>query len=165
MRILGVDPGLANLGLGAIETAGVDARLLASELVSTSARASDGARLARIHDAVRAVLHEHAIEALAVEGQFFHRQRDAAMKVGQALGVVYLAAHQADVPVHAYGPMQVKQSLVGTGRADKAQVTYMVRALLSLGAQPLSHHVSDALALALTHWSAHRIGSLGGRGG
>jgi crossover junction endodeoxyribonuclease RuvC len=165
VRILGVDPGLANLGLGAIEASGPEARLLASQLVTTRARDDDGARLEQIYLAVEAMLSQHDIEALAVEGQFFHRQRDAAMKVGQALGVVHLAAHRAGVSVHAYGPMQVKQALVGTGRADKAQVAFMVRALLSLTSSPGSHHVADALALALTHWSAHRIGGLAaGRG-
>lgn len=162
MRILGVDPGLANLGLGAIETAGSDARLLASQLVRTRAHDDDGARLEAIYESVAAVLATHRIEALAVEGQFFHRQRDAAMKVGMALGVVRLAAHHAGVRVHAYGPLQVKQALVGTGRADKAQVAFMVRALLSLKATPESHHVADALALALTHWNAFRIGGLAG---
>ena len=159
MRILGVDPGLANLGLGAIEAHGSDARLLSTELVKTRARDDDGARLALLYDAVRAAIAAVDAEALVVEGQFFHRQRDAAMKVGQALGVVRLAAHHAGVPVSSYGPLQVKQALVGTGRADKAQVAYMVRALLRLTSAPPSHHVSDALALALTHWSAHRIGS------
>ncbi|QRN81247.1 MAG: crossover junction endodeoxyribonuclease RuvC, partial [Nocardiopsis sp. BM-2018] len=163
MRILGVDPGLANLGLGAIETEGSQARLLAAEVVTTRAREADGARLATLYDAVRATLGEHAIDALVVEGQFFHRQRDAAMKVGQALGVVRLAAHHAGVPTSSYGPLQVKQALVGTGRADKAQVAYMVRALLGLTTALPNHHVSDALALALTHWSAYRIGARAGR--
>ena len=160
MRILGVDPGLANLGLGAIETSGTEARLLGAQLVTTSARDDLGARLQLLYLAVEEMLATHRIEALAVEGQFFHRQRDAAMKVGQALGVVHLAAHRADVGVYGYGPMQVKQALVGTGRADKAQVTFMVRALLSLARTPQNHHVADALALALTHWSAHRIAGL-----
>jgi crossover junction endodeoxyribonuclease RuvC len=157
VRILGVDPGLANLGLGAIETAGAEARVLCTELVRTPAREDDGARLALLYDAVRGTIASVHVDALVVEGQFFHRQRDAAMKVGQALGVVRLAAHHAGVPVSSYGPLQVKQALVGTGRADKAQVAYMVRAMLGLTSAPPSHHVSDALALALTHWSAYRI--------
>ncbi len=159
MRILGVDPGLANLGLGAIIARGSEARLLAMELVRTRSRDDEGARLAMLYDAVRAMIEALDVEALVVEGQFFHRQRDAATKVGQALGVVRLAAHHAGVPVSSYGPLQVKQALVGTGRADKAQVDYMVRALLRLTSAPPSHHVSDALALALTHWSAHRLGA------
>jgi len=167
VRILGIDPGLANLGLGAIDAHGADAHLLASALITTRPRDSDGERLALIYDAVATMLAQQEIEALVVEGQFFHRQRDAAMKVGQSLGVVHLAAHRAGVPVASYGPLQVKQALVGTGRADKSQVAYMVRALLNLTAAPASHHVSDALALALTHWSAHRLSAraMGGRGG
>ncbi len=163
MRILGVDPGLANLGLGAIQAEGSEATLIAAEVVTTRSRDDDGARLAILYDAVRASLETNAIDALVVEGQFFHRQRDAAMKVGQALGVVRLAAHHAGVSVSSYGPLQVKQALVGTGRADKAQVAYMVRALLRLTTALPNHHVSDALALALTHWSAYRIGERAGR--
>ena len=158
VRIVGVDPGLANLGLGAIEASGNDVRLLESQLVRTRSRDPDGARLAQLYDALLEAVMRCEADALVVEGQFFHRQRDAATKVGQALGVVHLAAHRAGLAVHSYGPLQVKQALVGTGRADKAQVAFMVRALLGMTRAPGSHHESDALALALTHWSAHRVG-------
>jgi crossover junction endodeoxyribonuclease RuvC len=165
VRIVGVDPGLANLGLGAIEARGADVRFLAQALVRTRAADDEGARLAQVYDAVDDFLARLAPDALAVEGQFFHRQRETSLKVGQALGVVLLAAHRRGVPVHRYGPLQVKQALVGTGRADKAQVAYMVRALLSLTATPSDHHVADALALALTHWSAARLNHASESGG
>ena len=76
------------------------------------------------------------------------------------MGACLVAAAELEIPVFEYGPMQVKQSLVGTGRASKAQVTYMVRALLSMKQTPESHHVADALALALTHLSSHKLKSL-----
>jgi crossover junction endodeoxyribonuclease RuvC len=161
VRIVGVDPGLANLGLGAIEAEGSSVRYLASELVRTRTSESEGGRLAAIHDAFAAFIAAVDPVAIAVEGQFFHRQRETSLKVGQALGVVLLAAHRHGVPTFSYGPLQVKQTLVGTGRADKAQVAYMVRALLGLTASPQHHHVSDALALALTHWSAFRLSASG----
>lgn len=158
-RVLGVDPGLAHLGLGAVTEEGRVTRMLWSELVRTSAREPDGQRLAHLHAATLRAIDEVAPDALALEGQFFHRQREAAFKVGQAVGVVRLAAEQRGIAVFEYGPLEVKQTLVGTGRADKAQVAFMVRALLgqtALGAA-LGHHTSDALALALTHLARRRL--------
>lgn len=158
-RVLGVDPGLANLGIGVVVERGRDATLLLTRLVKTRPADDAGERLAQVHAAVLAAIDEGRPHALAIEGQYFHRQREAAFKVGQAVGVVLLAAHARGVPVRAYGPMEVKQTLVGTGRADKAQVAYMVRAILgrsATGTDP-AHHVSDALALALTHLARRRI--------
>ena len=158
-RVIGVDPGFAYLGIGAVVERGRDPTLLLARLVRTRPGDATGDRLAQVHDAVLAAIAEARPDAIAIEGQFFHRQREAAFKVGQAVGVVLLAAHARGVPVLAYGPMEVKQTLVGSGRADKAQVAYMVRALLGRGAAEASpaHHVSDALALALTHLARRRI--------
>lgn len=157
MRIVGVDPGLANLGLGAVESAGPRVRFLGCEVVRTRADREEGERLSAVFEATTAFLAAHAPVAVAIEDQFFGRQRQASSKVAQALGVVRLAAHRLGVPAFGYGPSQVKQALVGSGRADKDQVAYMVRALLGLATAPGDSHVSDALALALTHWSAHRV--------
>ena len=158
-RVLGVDPGLANLGIGVVVERGRDASLLLARLVRTRPRDDTGDRLMQVHDAVLAAIDEAKPDTLAIEGQYFHRQREAAFKVGQSVGVVLLAARARGVPVRAYGPLEVKQTLVGTGRADKAQVAYMVRALLgrSLDVAGEAHHVSDALALALTHLARRRI--------
>jgi crossover junction endodeoxyribonuclease RuvC len=161
VRILGIDPGIANLGLGAVEVSRDGPRSLHAELVRTRASDAEGERLAAIADALACVLTTLRPDAVALEGQFFHRQRDTALKVAQATGVVMLVAHRHEVPVHRYGPLQVKQALVGTGRADKAQVVFMVRSLLGLGRTPLDHHVADALALALTHWSSYRLRGVG----
>lgn len=156
-RVVGVDPGIANLGLGAIEEARRDARLLASDVIRTSPREAQAARLLKLREAVAAFLDAHTPDALAIEGQFFHQQRDVSFRVGQAYGIVLLTAAERGVPVFEYGPMQVKQALVGTGRAQKAQVTFMVRALLGLERSLADHHASDALALALTHLHSRRM--------
>ncbi|MEJ2288901.1 MAG: crossover junction endodeoxyribonuclease RuvC [Deinococcales bacterium] len=158
-RVVGVDPGIANLGLGAIEEVRRDARLLASEVVRTRAADAQAERLLELRDAVAAFLDAHRPDALAIEGQFFHQQRDVSFRVGQAYGVVLLTAAERGVPVYEYGPMQVKQALVGTGRAQKAQVGFMVRALLGLDRAVANHHASDALALALTHLHSRRVSS------
>ncbi|HEX2864042.1 MAG TPA: crossover junction endodeoxyribonuclease RuvC, partial [Deinococcales bacterium] len=110
-----------------------------------------------IFTAAQACINEYRPEALAIEGQFFHRQAGTAFKVGEAVGVVMLAAAQAGLPVFEYGPMEVKNALVGTGGATKEQVIYMVRAMLKLSAHPGSTHAADALALALTHLASYRI--------
>lgn len=157
---MGIDPGLANLGLGAIEEAGGEPRLLGSRLFKTSAREGGARRLLSLRTAVSEFLEQHRPQALAVEGQYFHHQREVAFKIGQAVGVVLLSAAEAGVPVFEYGPLQVKQALVGSGRADKAQVAFMVRALLKLSATPASDHVADALALALTHLQHRRLAAL-----
>ena len=160
LRVVGLDPGLANLGLGAVKQELQTSLYLGSQLVRTSPKESQSERLKKIHDETKAFLITHKPDALAIEGQYFHRQREVAFKVGQAVGACLVAAAELDIPVFEYGPMQVKQSLVGTGRASKAQVTYMVRALLSMKQTPESHHVADALALALTHLSSHKLKSL-----
>lgn len=158
--MVGVDPGLANLGMGAVEEVGIQPRLLDSLLLKTSPRALQPERLRSIRDSVTAFLEVQRPHAVVIEGQFFHQQKAVAFKVGQAFGVVMLCAADLGVPVYEYGPLQVKQTLVGTGRADKAQVAYMVRALLKLPKAPESDHVSDAIALALTHLQSRRIGAL-----
>ena len=161
-RVLGIDPGLAHLGLGAVVERGRDPKLCFAEVVRTLPSEGEGVRLARLHAATLAAIDRLRPHALALEGQFFHRQREAAFKVGQAVGVVRLAAEARGVPVFEYGPLEVKQTLVGTGRADKAQVAFMVRALLGAMAAGADrgNHASDALALALTHLARRRIDRL-----
>lgn len=150
MIVLGIDPGLANLGLGLVEGNVRKARHLHHVCITTESAWMMPRRLAYIHEEVTRLIETYQPEAVAIEDQILRRQADVAFKVGQAFGVVQLACAQAGVPVHHYGPMQVKKSLVGSGRADKEQVIYMVKA--SLGVRELfNNHAADALALALTH--------------
>lgn len=158
--VVGLDPGIANLGLGAVQQQGRDTVYLASHLVRTHPKTSISMRVQTIYVETKAFLLEHKPDALSIEGQYFHQQREVAFKVGQAVGVCLLAAAELEIPVYEYGPMQVKQTLVGTGRANKAQVSFMVRALLSLKQTPESHHVADALGLALTHLSFNKMNAL-----
>ena len=155
--VLGVDPGLANLGIGVVVEEGSAVRTLHTHLLRTLPDQEPGQRLAAVRDAIRAAIASAAPDALALEDQFFHQQREAAHKVGQAVGVILLVAHEHDVPVHRYGPLAVKQALVGHGRADKEQVAFMVRSICRPGPDAKVHHVSDALALALTHLAHRRL--------
>ena len=148
--VLGIDPGLANLGLGLVEGDVRKARHLYHVCLTTESAWIMPRRLQYIHEEVTRLIAEYRPDAVAIEDQILRKQADVAFKVGQAFGVVQLACAQAGVPVHHYGPMQVKRSLVGTGRAEKEQVIYMVKA--SLGIRELfNNHAADALALALTH--------------
>lgn len=150
MIVLGIDPGLANLGLGLIDGNVRKARHLHHVCITTESAWVMPRRLSYIYDEVSRLIDTYQPEAVAIEDQILRRQADVAFKVGQAFGVVQLACAQAGVPVHHYGPMQVKKALVGSGRADKEQVIYMVKA--SLGVRELfNNHAADALALALTH--------------
>ena len=158
--VVGIDPGLANLGLGAVEEQGKRWRLLGSKLVHTKNREEQAARLQALFQATSTFLLQYRPHAVAIESQYFHQQRATAFKVGQAFGVCLLATRELQLPVCEYGPMQVKQALVGNGRASKEQVNYMVRALLNLKGAPESHHVSDAIAMALTHLSFRRLGAV-----
>lgn len=157
---MGVDPGLANLGLGAVEEVRKEARLLGTAMVTTSPRQAQGERLLTLRKELQAFIALHRPDVMAIEGQFLRHQRQTSFKVGQAVGVVLLTAAEQGLPVFEYGPEQVKRSLVGNGRADKAQVAFMVRAILKLTASPERDHVTDALALALTHLQSRRLGAL-----
>ena len=150
MIVLGIDPGLANLGVGIVEGDARKARHLHHVCIYTESAWKMPKRLLYLHAELSRLIEIYQPQAVAIEDQYLRKQADVAFKVGQAVGVVQLACAQAELPVHAYGPMQVKQALVGQGRADKEQVTYMVRAALGLR-EIGSSHAADALALALTH--------------
>lgn len=155
--VLGVDPGLANLGLGVVRELGLTPSFVWAELVRTSSDEPTPGRLLRLHEAVRGAVELHRPDVVAIESQFFHQQAGTAFKVGEAVGAVLLACAMARLPVFEYGPMEVKEALVGTGGATKEQVIFMVRAALALPAGPRSSHAADALALALTHLASRRV--------
>ncbi len=158
--VVGIDPGIANLGIGAVKQEGTKAHLLNCQLIRTHSSEEASSRLLTLYTEVKGFLKVHKPQAVALESQYFHQQKEVAFKVGQAVGVCLLAAGELNIPVFEYGPLQVKQALVGTGKADKVQVAFMVRALLNLTKPLESHHVADALALALTHLSYYKIKKL-----
>ncbi|WP_337870112.1 crossover junction endodeoxyribonuclease RuvC [Meiothermus sp.] len=151
MVVLGIDPGITNLGLGVVEQVGKQARMLHAEVVKTTHGETAPERVGKLYRAVYQVASTYRPQAIAVEEQFFYRQNELAYKVGWAMGAVFLVADQLSIPVHGYAPPRVKQALVGNGQADKDQVAYMVRAILGLKTLPRPTHLADALAIALTH--------------
>lgn len=150
MIVLGIDPGLANLGVGVIEGNIRRAHCLYSTTITTPSTWPMDQRLLFLHQELEKIIREYKPQAAATEEQILRKQADITFKVGQAYGVMALTCAQAGLSLSTYGPMQIKKALVGTGRADKEQVIYMVRA--QLGLKHLSNnHAADALAIALTY--------------
>jgi crossover junction endodeoxyribonuclease RuvC len=149
--VLGIDPGLASTGYGVVaRRAG---RLLALDggVIATHPEISLERRLVDIHATVEALLDEHQPDAVALEQLYFGQNVRTAFAVGQARGVVLLAAGQHGVSCAGYTPQQVKGAVCGSGRADKGQVARMVQVLLGLPEQPRPDHAADALAVAVCH--------------
>lgn len=151
VKILGIDPGTASTGYGVVARRGARLVALDGGVIETPAGLPLERRLATIHARVCALLDEHAPDALAIEDLYFGVNVRSAFAVGQARGVVLLAAGQRGIPCRAYTPQQVKGAVCGSGRADKGQVARMVAALLALPAPPHPDHAADALAVALCH--------------
>ncbi len=158
MTILGIDPGYAIVGAGAVDYTANQFRLLEATAVTTQAGDPFPARLGAIFEGVTALLERHRPAAMAIEKLFFNTNTTTAIDVAQARGVILLAAQRQGVPIFEYTPLQVKQSVVGYGRAEKQQVQEMTRLLLRLSACPKPDDVADALAIAICH--AHSAGSL-----
>ncbi|UTI62706.1 crossover junction endodeoxyribonuclease RuvC [Paraconexibacter antarcticus] len=151
MIVLGIDPGLANTGFGVV--ARRRGRLVALDggVITTASAMAGELRLKRIFDAVTELIASHEPDAVALENLYFGANVGSAMAVGQARGVVLLAAGQRGLGCHDYTPQQVKSAVCGSGRAAKDQVARMVQTLLSLPEPPRPDHAADALAVALCH--------------
>lgn len=157
MRILGIDPGLATIGWGVIETNGSKHKPVAYGAIQTPTKYSVEKRLSQIYKDLGVIIERYSPEAIAVEELFFNTNITTGIRVAEARGVILLCAEHHNTPVSEYTPLQVKQSVVGYGRADKKQVITMVALLLSLSAPPRPDDTADALAIAICH--AHCGGS------
>jgi crossover junction endodeoxyribonuclease RuvC len=151
MIVLGIDPGTAHTGYGVVRRRSGRLAALDAGVIETRADMTPERRLTVIHGRVIDLLDEHEPDALALEDVYFGQNARSAFAVGQARGVVMLAAGQRSVRCAAYTPQQVKGAVCGNGRAPKEQVARMVCALLSLPAPPSSDHAGDALAVAICH--------------
>jgi crossover junction endodeoxyribonuclease RuvC len=149
MIVLGIDPGSANTGYGLVAAEGSRLIRIDHGVITTSAGCPLEQRLADIHAAVAELVARHRVDGVAVEELYFGANARSAFAVGQARGVVLLAAGQAGVPVRSYTPQQVKQAVCGSGRAAKDQIGRMVQRLLALPSMPKPDHAADALAVAI----------------
>ncbi len=157
MRVIGIDPGTQVCGYGIVDCNGPDLKAVDYGVVRCTAGALPE-RLGTIYGGLRQVMARHGPEAAAVEGAFYGRNPRTAIKIGEARGMVLVAA--AGLEVAEYPPATVKQAVAGTGRATKSQVQQMVRLILELPELPEPLDASDALALAICHCHRARLAGL-----
>jgi len=151
LRILGIDPGLAAVGYALVDKISNHFDVLEYGIINTSADKKTIERLEIIHKNLEELINEYEPEEMAVEELFFNKNAKTAILVGQARGVILLAGSQAGINVAEYTPLQVKQAVVGYGRADKNQVQQMVKSLLNLSELPKPDDAADALAVSICH--------------
>lgn len=151
MKVFGIDPGSERTGYGCIDTDGSRHRLVVCGAVTTPPRAAFPEKLLVIHQALVALLASHRPDCVAVENVFYAKNVRSALKLGHARGVALLSAVEGGYPLFEYTPAEIKRTVVGYGRAEKAQVGEMVRLLLGLDAPPAPHDAADALAVAICH--------------
>lgn len=147
---LGIDPGTARLGYGLIR-GGLKPALIDAGVIETWPDEPMPDRLVTLYEGVQELLEEFRPDVLAIEQLFFARNVTTAISVGQARGVVILAAAQSKVPVAEYTPSEIKQAVTGYGKADKPQMQEMVRMILHLNSVPQPDDAADALAVAICH--------------
>lgn len=156
MRVIGIDPGFVRTGYGVV---GQGRGGLVVEgfgtLQAPGGTASE--QLRSLHERLGEILADHRPDVMAIERLFVTRNQRTAIRVGQASGVALLAAAECGIPVAEYGPLEVKQAVVGVGNATKAQVGFMVSRLLGLAGGPGTTDAADALALAICHLHSYRL--------
>ena len=151
MIILGIDPGLAIVGWGVVEYKASHFKVLGYGTIETPAGMPTQERLSIIYDGLKELIEKYRPEHVAVEELFFNTNITTGIRVAEARGVIIMCAHKLGVKVYEYTPLQVKQAVVGFGRAEKKQVITMVTMLLGLQKPPKPDDTADALAIAICH--------------
>ena len=155
MRILGIDPGYALMGYGVIEQKGNRFRVLDCGSIATGSSASLPERLKYLYSSLMDIIAETEPEWAALEELFYNTNAKTVINVGQARGVAVLACVNSGLEIAEYTPLQIKQALVGYGRAEKKQVQQMVKSILGLEKIPKPDDTADALAVAVCHANSH----------
>jgi crossover junction endodeoxyribonuclease RuvC len=149
-RILGIDPGYGRTGWGVVECEGSEFIHVAHGCIETGANDPFIDRLSELHQELHKIIKKYNPHCAGVEELFFFKNAKTAMKVGQARGVILLTLFQAGIKIHEFTPLQVKQSVVGYGRAEKQQIEKMVQLTLKMKEKPKPDDAADALAVAIT---------------
>lgn len=160
MRILGIDPGLAIVGYGVIDSEKGVYRPVDCGVINTPKELSLPERLQLIYKGMGELIDTFKPDQVAIEELFFTKNITTGITVAEARGVILLACKQSGLPMFEYTPNQIKQSLTGYGKADKKQIQFMITRLLGLKAIPKPDDAADALAIALTHAQTNRMGGL-----
>lgn len=151
MRILGIDPGYAIMGYGILDYNGNRFRIVDYGSIETEAHTPMPQRLNQLFDGLNEVIQKYQPEEASIEELFFNSNTTTAIKVGEARGVALLACERNGLQVSEYTPLQIKQALVGYGRAEKKQVQNMVKVILNLKEVPKPDDTADAVAAAICH--------------
>ncbi|MFQ6000417.1 MAG: crossover junction endodeoxyribonuclease RuvC [Anaerolineae bacterium] len=157
MLTLGIDPGVSVTGYGLVKKRGEDLTLVEYGVVTPGSESPPAQKLKVICDELEEIIVRHRPTDVAVERLFFSRNARTALAVGEARGVALLAAAKNDLPVYEYTPLEVKESLVGYGRATKGQVQELVKIVLGLDFLPEPDDAADALAVAICHLYALQL--------
>lgn len=158
MRILGIDPGVATTGFGIVDWKGRKEGIVVHYgFIGTPSDREIAERLGQIFRELNEIIEVYQPQEVAVEELFFNKNSKTAISVGEARGVALLCAELHQLPVYGYTPLQIKQAVVGYGKATKNQVIYMVRQLLGIAETITPDDVADALAVALCHAFLRRI--------
>jgi len=160
IRVLGIDPGLASVGWGVVETDGARLFYRGHGCVTTKAGTDVAFRLGTIRDALTAVIASHGPAEMAMETLFFSRNVSSAMGVAEARGVIRLVCLDAGLSMREYGPMEIKRAASGSGGSGKAEIQAFVRIVLGLSEIPKPDHAADALAIAICHCQSRAFPSL-----
>lgn len=160
MRVLGIDPGIARVGWGVVDSKSDKYSAIAYNCFTTSLHSNLEERLNQIHQFVADLITEYQPDAVSVENLYFAANSKTALTVGHARGVILLAASNMGLPVVSFTPLQVKQSLTGFGRADKRQIQMMVKSILKVSV--IQDDTADALAIALTYHFSQKMRALTG---
>ncbi|MDD2568483.1 MAG: crossover junction endodeoxyribonuclease RuvC [Clostridia bacterium] len=163
MRILGIDPGTAITGYGILDKHYNNYKVVDYGCIRTSAVLDMPKRIMEIYNGILWLIQEFKPDEVAVEELFFNRNTTTALTVGQARGVILLAASQKNLNIGEYTPLQVKQAIAGYGKAEKKQVQFMVKTILKLPEIPKPDDVADALAIAICHGNWQKGNNIIGR--
>ena len=157
MIILGVDPGTARVGWGLVKEQKSKVTVCSFGCIETKPHQDLALRLKEIFDAITKLIQKGKPQVLAIEDLYFAANAKTVISVAQARGIILLAAAQSAIPVVSYTPLVVKQTITGSGRADKRQVQFMITKLLHLTSVPTLDDTADALAIALTHAFSYKL--------
>jgi crossover junction endodeoxyribonuclease RuvC len=152
MRVLGIDPGLANTGWGVIGTGGAKIRHIAHGNISTAAGDAGGRRLLFIRRALIDIIDEYKPEIAGIESIFFAKNQSSAIPVARAMGVVLVTCEELGLEVEEFSPSRIKQAITGIGTADKNQMQELLRIILGIRETPKPDHAADALAAAICRY-------------
>lgn len=151
MVVLGIDPGTARTGYGIVEEVSGSQKIVDCGCIETSNSLPIEQRLKQIYDGIMTLLNTYPVNVVSVEKLFFNKNLKTVVDVNQARGVVLLSSANKGIAIHEYTPLQVKQSIIGSGNATKKQVQFMVKTILSLEKEPQPDDAADALALAICY--------------